>query len=160
MATSYIAALEDQQLSFLKAVRDLQYRYPNDSKVHILLQQLQASGFDTDPLPPSVHLSEGSKEEDKIPSWTITTAETPSSFSNSSSDELNFTVDFIQLSSMLDQNNAMETQVMSDIIRGYDGVRMVPTLQRKSQTDLSFPAQQDLQSYRERPTIFFSLDNP
>lgn len=43
---SYIASLEEQQLSLLETLKELYRQHPYDSTIHATMQQLQARGFD------------------------------------------------------------------------------------------------------------------
>lgn len=47
---SYIASLEEQQISLLSALRDLRQQVPNDRVVCDTIEQLQRKGFDVDSL--------------------------------------------------------------------------------------------------------------
>ena len=115
MMTRHIATLEDQQLSFLKAVRSLQCQFPGVSRVQLLLHQLQAGRFVTDPLPLSVQPLNGQMKDDESPPWTVESAGTPSIMGSPSSDRLGPMGDYVHLTSLRNQNDHTNTQNMFDV---------------------------------------------
>lgn len=139
IATSYIAALEGQQLSFLKAVRDLQARFSNDDKVNRILQQLQDSGFDTGPLLPPVQSRQILTTDDKIPSWNVT-AESPFSVSNTSNDGLSPSIDLSYLEAMKAQDDSTDLKSMSETLWGYESASTDPKAAHGRQTNSSYHA--------------------